>query len=287
MTVDDLVELLRLERLDTYLFRGASPAGGTPRVYGGQLLAQSVMAMGRSAIGQRWLHSLQGYFLRPGDITRDMLFRIEPIREGRGFSTLALSVLQNDKPIFTASASFQAQEGSDEWRASMPRVAEPEALESEEQFLARVGSLDRSNGAVNPAFFHALIERRSADWRHPVMPGRRAPKAGFWCRIRQPLGDDPLVHQALLAYVSDLDLMATAMRPRGIGGLHPAAQAASLDHVMWFHAPVRADRWFYYDIEGACSVGNRGLGRGEIYQDGQLVSTTMQEGLLRVNAKFE
>lgn len=281
-SVQDLVKLLQVERLDEFRFQGESPMQGTPRVYGGQIVAQAIMAMGRTVREEHNLHSMQAYFLRPGDITKHIIFNIQPVRDGRSFSTRSLLAWQGDKLIFQASASFQAKEGDHERFRSMPAVSTPDSLESEEDFFARQAPPDADSPRFYAPFFMSLFERRSEHWRRLERPGQRAPANGIWCRLREPVANDPLLHQALIAYLSDLDLMYTAMRPRAIAALDPSAHAASLDHVMWFHQPARADEWFYYDLDGPCATNNRGLGAGAIYQNNRLAVTAMQEGLLRV-----
>lgn len=280
-TVRDLVALLRLERVSEWRFHGRSPRGGTAHIYGGQIVAQAIMAMGQTVAPERSMHSAQSYFLRAGDRDRPLLFEVESLREGRGFSTRSVRVLQGDKLLYCGSASFQSAEGNDERLEPMPSVPEPEALEAEADYLAKLSQPLDAKPRFSP-FFIDLFERRSSDWRAPVNPGARAPDNRMWVRLRERVDDDALLHQALVAYISDMDLMTTAMRPRGIGQLDPAAHAVSLDHVMWFHAPMRADEWFYYDIEGPCAIRNRGLGVGAIYQRGVRRITAMQEGLLRV-----
>ncbi|WP_421793737.1 acyl-CoA thioesterase [Hydrocarboniphaga effusa] len=280
-TVADLVALLRLERVSEWRFHGRSPSGGTAHIFGGQIVAQAIMAMGQTVAAERALHSAQGYFLRAGERDRPLVFEVESLREGRGFSTRSVRVIQGDKLLYFGSASFQAAEGDDERLEPMAAVLEPEAFEAEADYLAECSQPTDAKPRFSP-FFIDLFERRSAQWRAPVNPGVLAPRNSLWIRLRERIDDDALLHQALVAYISDMDLMTTAMRPRGIGQLDPSALAVSLDHVMWFHAPVRADEWFYYDIEGPCAIRNRGLGAGAIYQNGGRRITAMQEGLLRV-----
>lgn len=280
-TVADIVALLRLQRLDQRCHIGRSPRNGTARVYGGQLLGQSIMAMGAAAPRSLVLHSLQAYFLRSGDITQDLHYEVDVMKESRSFSLLRVMARQNGVAVFTAMASFHAPEGEHQRLATQPPAPAPEDLESETDFLTRVGWQHASSVTFSACFFTQIVERRSATWRHPREGGAAPPHSAFWCRLREPVDEDPLLHQALLAYLSDLDLMYTAMRPRGIAPRDPDAMASSLDHVMWFHHPVRADKWFYYDIDSPYAAHNRGLGRGAVYQNGQLVATAMQEGLLR------
>ncbi|VVD33765.1 acyl-CoA thioesterase [Paraburkholderia dioscoreae] len=280
LTVAGLLDLLRLRRETLTRFTGWSPPDGARRIYGGQMLAQSIMAMGQTVREPHRLHSMQGYFLQPGDVTKPITFDVRIIREGRNFSTRLVLALQDDTPIFSGAASFQSPEGEYRHFQAMPEVFPPERMQSEEAFYADQLHLLENCRSHVPLIMR-LFERRSDQWRRGLEPGPLPPVNGIWCRLREPCGDDPLLAHALLAYVCDLDLMSTAMRPRGRGSLDRTMQAASLDHAMWFHAPIHPERWFYYDLEGPCATNNRGLGRGALYQDGYLVGTAMQEGLLR------
>ncbi|KWF30831.1 acyl-CoA thioesterase II [Burkholderia pseudomultivorans] len=282
MTVSDLLALLHVRPLGDDRFVGHSPVDGARRVYGGQLLAQSIMAMGQTVRDTHRLHSMQGYFLQPGDVAQPLAFSVEPLREGRNFSTRAVRVTQQDRAIFHGAASFQIVEGDHTRADPMPAVPGPERMQAEDAFYA--GERERLDAPRSHVLLIMdLFERRSDGWRPWVDPGTRPPVNGIWSRLRAPCGSDPLLCHALLAYVCDLDLMSTAMRPRGHGAMERHAKSASLDHAMWFHAPVRPDQWFYYDLRGPCATNNRGLGAGALYQGGRLVATVMQEGLMRIN----
>ena len=281
LTVSELLSLLRVREERSHVFAGWSPLDGVRRIYGGQLLAQSIMAMGQTVREPHRLHSMQGYFVHPGDVAKKIRFDVHPVREGRNFSTRHVFVTQDGQAVFIGAASFQTPEGDHERLPPMPVVPPPEQMQAEADFFAREAHLlERRRSHVS--LIMQLFERRSEMWRPWLDPGVRPPVNGLWCRLREPCGDDPLLCHAVLAYASDLDLMTTAMRPRGYGQMDRRARSASLDHAMWFHAPVRPDRWFYYDMTGACAMNNRGLGAGALYQDGRLVGTAMQEGLMRV-----
>ncbi|AUT64507.1 acyl-CoA thioesterase II [Paraburkholderia terrae] len=282
LTVSELLTLLRLREESRHVFVGGSPVDGVRRIYGGQLLAQSIMAMGQTVRDAHRLHSMQGYFVHPGDVTRPLRFEVQAVREGRNFSTRHVRVAQDERLVFIGASSFQTQEGVHERLPPMPAVPSPEQLPSEADIFANEANLlERRRSHVS--LIMQLFERRSEQWRPWLDPGVRAPVNGLWCRLREPCGDDPLLCAAVLAYASDLDLMTTAMRPRGYGAMDSRARSASLDHAMWFHAPVRPDEWFYYDMTGPCAMNNRGLGSGALYQNGRLIATAMQEGLMRVD----
>jgi acyl-CoA thioesterase-2 len=281
LTVSDLLSLLRVREERRHVFAGWSPDDGVRRIYGGQLLAQSIMAMGQTVRESHRLHSMQGYFVHPGDVMKKIRFDVHPVRDGRNFTTRHVFVTQDEQVVFVGAASFQRPEGDHERLAPMPEVSPPEQMQTEADFYAgEAHLLERRHSHV--ASIMQLFERRSDMWRAWLDPGIRAPVNGLWCRLREPCGDDPLLRHAVLAYASDLDLMTTAMRPRGYGTMDRRARSASLDHAMWFHAPVRPDQWFYYDMAGPSAMNNRGLGAGALYQDGRLVSTAIQEGLMRV-----
>ncbi|NUY01498.1 acyl-CoA thioesterase [Paraburkholderia youngii] len=282
LTVSDLLSVLRVREESRHIFAGDSLFDGVRRIYGGQMLAQSIMAMGRTVREAHGLHSMQGYFVHPGDVSKRIRFDVQLVRDGRSFSTRRVTVTQNEHVVFIGAASFQAAEGDHERLARMPDVPSPEHMPAEAEFYARESHLlERRRSHVSTIM--TLFERRSELWRPWLDPGVMAPANGLWCRLREPCGDDPLLCHAVLAYACDLDLMTTAMRPRGHGTMDRRARSASLDHAMWFHAPVRPDAWFYYDMSGPCATNNRGLGAGALYQDGRRIGTAMQEGLMRVN----
>jgi len=283
--IADLLSLLEVRpagRAGT--FTGVSPIDGARRVYGGQLLGQSVVAMGRTVRDEHPLHSMQGYFLQPGDVAQPLEFTVGVLREGRNFSTRQVLVTQGTRAVFSGAASFQRTEGKHLRLAPMPDVPPPDQLADEASFYAGEAHLLESRRS-HVSLLMQLFERRSDMWRPWQQPGPLPPRNGMWCRLRGERSDDPLINYALIAYFCDLDLMSTAMRPRGCGAMDPGARSASLDHAMWFHAPAFPDRWFYYDLDGPCAVNNRGLGAGAIYQDGRRIATTMQEGLLRVDGE--
>jgi acyl-CoA thioesterase-2 len=281
LTVNDLLSVLRLREERRHVFTGESISDGARRIYGGQLLAQSIMAMGRTVRDSHALHSMQGYFVHPGDVTKRIRFDVQWVRDGKSFSTRQVTVTQDERVVFIGAASFQTAEGSHERLAPMPPVPPPDNMPAEADFFAHEAHLLEGRRS-HVATIMQLFERRSDMWRPWLDPGLMPPVNGLWCRLRAPCGDDPLLCHAVLAYACDLDLMTTAMRPRGHGTMDRHARSASLDHAMWFHAPVRPDDWFFYDMTGPCAVNNRGLGAGALYQDGRRVATAMQEGLMRV-----
>jgi len=269
-TVADLVGLLELERVDDLILRGAAPETTLQRVFGGQVLAQALMAGGSSVHDHRHPHSLHGYFLRPGDPAIPIVYVVENTRDGRSFSTRRIVARQHGETIFHMTASFQVHEDGLDHQDPMPLVPEPETL-------PRLSDRPRASDAVQRGEWDAL------EVRYDDASDRGDEKLRVWLRTSGPMPDDPLLHAAVLAYASDLTLLASVALRHDIRFGDPGVAAASLDHAMWFHRPVRVDEWLLHDQESPSASGGRGLGRGRIFtRDGRLVATTVQEGLVRL-----
>jgi acyl-CoA thioesterase-2 len=251
----ELLGLLRLERLENTLFRGQSQDLGWGAVFGGQVLGQALSAAQQTVPGERQVHSFHGYFLRSGDVRRPIIYDVECIRDGKSFTTRRVVAIQNGQAIFSMSASFQAREPGFEHHAPMPEAPDPEGLP--------LG--DRARAAPRRAHPRAAAgprPRRQADRDPPGRPGRPAPtrrcarrRRMVWFRAADALPDDPALHCYLLAYASDFHFMTTAMQPHGVSWLSPGMHVASLDHAMWFHAPLRLDEWLLYAIDSPAAVG--------------------------------
>ena len=267
-TVDDLVALLELERLEAGVLRGVAPVTTLQRVFGGQVLGQALMAAGADVPEGRAPHSLHGYFLRPGDPSTPIDYEVEVLRDGRSFSTRTVVARQHDRAIFHSTASFQVDEpGSIEHQDAMPDVPWPDDLPS---FLRRPRASDRALSGEWDA-----LDVRYDDTADEGLRG--------WLRTTGPLPDVPLLHAAVLAYASDLTLMAAMVTRHDLRFGDPGVVAASLDHAMWFHRPVRVDDWLLHDEDSPSAAGGRGIARGRIFdRSGRLVATTVQEGLIRV-----
>ena len=231
--------------------------------------------------GDRQVHSLHGYFLRSGDVRRPIIYEVESIRDGKSFTTRRVVAIQNGQAIFSMSASFQAREPGFEHHAPMPAAPDPEGLLSETELVRRLG--ERVPAPLRArALADKPIEIRPVDPVDPLEPSVRPPQRLVWFRAADALPDDPALHCYLLAYASDFHFMTTAMQPHGVSWLSPGMQVASLDHAMWFHAPLRLDEWLLYAIDSPAAAGGRGLVRGSFYaRDGRLVASTAQEGLMR------
>ncbi|MER6561801.1 acyl-CoA thioesterase II [Streptomyces sp. NPDC001027] len=282
--LQDLLDLLDLEQIEENIFRGRSRTAVVPRVFGGQVAAQALVAAGRTVPQDRPAHSLHAYFLRAGDPGAPIVYDVERIRDGRSFTTRRVVAVQHGRPIFSLSASFQAYEEGLDHQAPMPASPDPAALPTSRERLRGYGHLD-------PAVVARFLETREAiDLRYVEEPpyGKfgepREPHSQVWFRTDGKLADDPLLHVVLATYVSDMTLLDSVLLAHGRGGWAVGdVVGASLDHAMWFHRPFRADEWLLYDQESPSAHGGRGLGQARIYtQDGRLAVSVIQEGVVRV-----
>ena len=261
------------------IFTGPSQWMPHGRVYGGQVLAQCVVAATRT-VEDREIHSLHGYFLRPGDINFPITFSVDRLRDGRSFSTRRVQAFQKGEPIFSMIASFQVADDGLNHQIDMPSdLPAPETLPSAAEL---VGALEHPK-----AQFWARA--RPFDMRHVGSPiyfgveGEKVAHQAVWLKALAPLPDDQALHTAALAYVSDYTILESIYRRHGISWAHPGLSSASLDHAMWFHRPAKVDEWMLYVQESPSAQGGRGLALGRIYaRDGILLATVAQEGMVRV-----
>lgn len=291
-TWEELRSTLHVEQLDTYLFRGESLSLGLRRVFGGQVMAQSLNAAVRSVEPDKLPHSLHGYFLRPGDFNRPIIYEVEPIRNGRSFSTRRVVARQNGEAIFNSSISFQRVEDSPSHQMDLSGdVPPPEDVLNDgdriSQIIKNNPQLDekrlRSDYLIFP---RDVIDMRSPFPRNVVDPQSEKPEHGFWFKFLANIGDDPIMHQTLLTYISDKALMGTGIRPHNISFFTHNLIGASLDHAMWFHTDIRVDEWVYYHLDSPRSARARTFNRGSFYsQSGELIASTAQEGLFRLRRK--
>ncbi|CQR63925.1 acyl-CoA thioesterase [Streptomyces leeuwenhoekii] len=285
--LQSLLDLLDLERIEQDIFRGRSQSAVVPRVFGGQVAAQALVAAGRTVPADRHAHSLHAYFLRPGDPHVPIVYNVDRLHDGRSFTTRRVVAVQHGKPIFVLSASFQTYEEGLDHQAPMPPAPDPATLPTGEERL-------RGYPHLPPQVVERFLEARAAvDLRHVDDPpfGRfgepREAHSQVWFRTNGKLEgavDEPLLHVVLATYVSDMTLLDSVLLAHGRGGWAVGdVVGASLDHAMWFHRPFRADEWLLYDQHSPSASGGRGLGQARIYtQDGRLAISVIQEGVVRV-----
>jgi len=281
--LDDLLALLRLERLEENLFRGESQDPGWGTVFGGQALGQGLSAAIETVAADRRVHSLHAYFLCPGDVARPIVYEVDRIRDGRAFTTRRVVANQGGPAIFAMSCSFQIDEPGVEHQAAMPPAPAPETLPTEQQrlapFLTTVPDRVRTHLLAERPFEIRTVDQIGDD---PFAPVRGEPRRLTWMRAVGALPDQPALHACLLAYVSDYHFGTTALAPHGLSWLSPSLQLASIDHVMWFHRPFRCDDWLLHAIDSPTAQAARSLVRGSVFtRDGRLVASTAQEGLIR------
>jgi acyl-CoA thioesterase-2 len=279
-----LLQLLDLERLELNLFRGLNRDIGSGRLFGGQVLAQALVAAGRTVEGRR-AHSLHGYFMLAGDVDIPVVYQVDRIRDGRSFTTRRVLAIQEGREIFTMTCSFQADEPGVEHHAPPPAVPAPEELPRELDLVREMA--DRIPEAVRDIY----TQDRPLDFRpiapvDPFHPEVREPLKQMWFRAEGRMPDEPILHQAVMAYASDYGLLGTGLLPHGVSFLQRRVQAASLDHAVWFHRDFRVDEWLLYSMDSPAAAGARAFTRGSLHtRDGTLVASTAQEGLIRVTAK--
>lgn len=281
-TLDDLRTLLDLERIEHDIFRGQSRDIGSGSVFGGQALAQALVAAARTVDDDvRTVHSMHGYFILPGDVDAPIVYEVDRLRDGRSFTTRRIVAIQHGRAIFNMAASFHADEDGIDHQSDMPEVAGPDDLPSELELLRTIE--DRIPEEKRHFYTQERpIEFRPVDPVDPFDPSPGEPTRYLWLRSRGSLPDDPLTHQSVLAYASDYGLLGTALRPHGLSFASRGLQLATLDHALWFHRPVQADEWLLYAMDSPSASGARGFTRGEIFsENGTLVASVSQEGLMR------
>ena len=277
--LDKLLKYLEVEQIDKYLFIGNSPSK-PPRVFGGQVLAQSLNAALRTVGEERIAHSMHAYFLRPGNPDKQIVYEVDPIRNGRSFTTRRVVAKQDGIPIFNTSVSFHADEPGLSHQAPGLNVPGPEELESDFEYWTKMA--EEHPDKFDAPTSHAL-ERKPVQRRDFLNPQPTDPVYQTWFRALGDLGDDLPRHQTVLAFMSDFALLGTALMPHPYTGMSKDMQSASLDHAIWFHRPFRADEHLLYAIDSPITEAGRGFSRGSFYtQDGVLVASTAQESLLRV-----
>lgn len=275
--LDELVDLLDLEELDLNIFRGTSPDESRVRVFGGQVAAQALVAAGRT-VENAPAHSLHAYFLRAGDPRVPILYEVDRIRDGKSFTTRRVVAIQRGRAIFNLQASFQKREPGLDHQLGMPDAPDPESLPTWAERMAK--TLENEPQQVRDWFMRPRpLELRYVESSDPE---RRSQGQDVWLRANGELPDDPLLHQCIVAYASDMTLLDTATLPHGLLWNDPRYMMASLDHAMWFHRDLRADEWLLYAQESPSGAGARGFAWGHLFRrNGELVASVAQEGLIR------
>ena len=276
--LEQLLRVISLESTAPDRFRGGNMHPAAFRVYGGQVLAQAVSAALATVEQDRTIHSQHAYFLRPGNASEPIDYAVERARDGNSFSSRRVVALQQGKPILVSSMSFQLASRGDDYQPDMPEVAPPEDLPNDRQVALAAGNLDEDFMITNGEDLDVRLVG-PVEWDKPAPQG-----AGLqaWVRTSGPLPADRHVHQAMLAYFSDIYLIDACLMIHGRSYRDPDMQVASLDHTLWFHEDFHADQWLLLSMEAERVSGGRGLARGRFFtREGRLVATTMQEGLMR------
>jgi len=276
--LQEVLDILNVEPIERNLYRGQNH--NTEHVFGGQVLAQALASAYRTIEAPHQLHSMHAYFLRAGDWQRPILYEVDRIRDGRSFSTRRVAAIQHGKAIFTLSCSWQKAEEGLLHSQPMPDVPPPESLRSD---LDAYRALAKEMPEIARfAFRFEAIDSRQVERILMTDAGEHPPFKHTWLKARDALPDNPEVHIALLAYMSDLDFMSTSMLPHGRNAIRQNIRGASLDHSIWFHRPFRADEWLLFAKESPNANGARGFVRGHFFtRDGELVATAAQEALIR------
>lgn len=283
--VSNLIELLTLERVSETSFIGRSQDIGFPKLFGGHVIGQGLSAATQTVEEGRFPNSLHCYFLRPGDSAEPISYEVEVMRDGGSFSVRRVVASQFGKSILVMTVSFHIREAGLDHQVAMPNVPGPEAFKSEL-------SMYRAHAEEIPAKVRELltadrpIEYRVVENQNPFRPRPGIAKRHMWIRSVAPLPDDSLIHQSMLAYTTDHGFIETALMPHGLSIGNPYLNIASLDHAIWFHRPFRLDEWLLYVADSPTTHAARGFARGQVFnQQGELVASTAQEGLLRYSGK--
>ncbi len=277
-----LVDLLNVEEIDTDLYRGKLGNDGFGRVFGGQVIGQALQAAQRSTEEPKIAHSLHAYFMRPGAEDHPIIYRVVRDFDGKSFATRRVIATQHGQPILSMTCSLQRPEGGLAHQDTMPEVTPPEDLKSDRDL--RLAMIDRIPERFRANFLRPrMVDIRPVSPRSWLDPVKQAPAQNSWFRVVAPIGDDPAMHRAILAYASDMSLLGTATLAHGVNWMTHKLQTASLDHTVWLHEDFRADDWLLYVCDSPWAGHARGFNRGKIYaRDGRLVASCAQEGLIRL-----
>ena len=275
--------LFQLEQIDRDIFSWSGNSVGFQRIFGGQVMAQTLIAAYQTVEDRsRRAHSFHSYFLRPGDLTRKIVFDVDRIRDGKSFTTRRVRAIQNGEAIFNCSISFQKLEKGVSHQIKLDAVPGPDGLKSEWEL--RYKERKKISKKFLPMWLREReIEMRQVDPQDLLNPVKGEPERLTWIKPAGKLPNDLKIHQALLLYVSDMGLLGTAAQPHGLSFMSKKFQSASLDHAMWFHGNINFNDWVLYKIDSPVSGSARGFSRGSLYtKRGKLIASTAQEGLMRL-----
>ncbi|MCM2283192.1 MAG: acyl-CoA thioesterase II [Desulfobacula sp.] len=279
--LEKLLSLLKLERIETNIFRGQSQDLGFGNLFGGQVMGQALSAATRTVDLDFHAHSLHGYFLLAGDAKKPVVYTVDRIRDGRSFITRRVVALQDGRAIFTMAASFHKTEPGFDHQDPMPKIEGPDGIESEVDMAKRLAH------RIPPEIYEKLVCKKPIEIRvvnpiNPFAPKTLPPEKYVWFRAIDKITDDMATHRCMLAYASDFHLVGTALYPHGKTFWSRDMQVASLDHCIWFHREFKMNDWLLYAMKSPSAASARGLSLGSIFtRDGVLVASVAQEGLLR------
>jgi len=277
----ELLQLLKLEKIEENIFRGQSQDLGFGNVFGGQVVGQALSAASQTVALDFNAHSLHGYFMLAGDATKPIAYTVDCIRDGKSFVTRRVVAIQNGRAIFSMAASFHRQEQGYEHQDLMPDIDGPEGIESDIEMYRRLS--DRIPKTIlEKLLCKKPIEIRVVNPMDPFDPKTMSPKKYVWFKAIDKITDNTAAHQYMLAYASDFHLVGTSLYPHGKTFWSQDMQVASLDHSIWFHGELQMDDWLLYVMKSPRASKGRGLNMGSIYtRDGRLVASVAQEGLMR------
>ena len=278
------LELFNLEKVDRDIFSWNGKNVGYKRIFGGQVMAQTLIAAYKTVKVEHFAHSFHSYFIRPGNMEKPITFTVDRIRDGKSFTTRSVKAIQDGEVIFNCSISFQKREKGLEHQVDMPDVPEPETLKSEQELREDILKELKMKKEDMPMFFRQQeIEMRPVEKQNYFKPERMPPYKNTWIKNEGKLPDDQVIQQAFLLYISDMGLLGAANNSVGVNFLTKNLQNASLDHAMWFHRKLDLNGWFLYTIESPITRNARGFSRGSIFsRDGKLIASCTQEGLIRL-----
>jgi acyl-CoA thioesterase-2 len=283
--MQELLAILDLEELEHNLYRGRSPETSWQRVFGGQTIAQALVAAQRTVPADRCVHSLHGYFMLPGDSKVPIVYEVDRIRDGGSFTTRRVVAIQHGAAIFSLEASFQREETGLEHQFEMPDdIPPPEALKSQRELIEESGHVPEH---IRKFWARERpLEIKPVNLDHYTSREKLAPRQNIWLRTTGPVPNDRAIQAAVLAYLSDMTLLDTSTFAHGRAIFDADIQAASIDHAMWFHRPHALDGWLLYTQDSPSATGARGFTRGALYaQDGTMIASVAQEGLIRLRSK--